>query len=94
MFAAWFEIHDDDTIVDSPTALRVYARLLRNPLIFTEPQDVKAWVLAGEMKVHPTSVQAAIQLLVDRGYVIDHGRGVHNVRRLTIAIARAPLQPA
>ena len=90
MFAAWFALHEDNVVVDNPTAMRVYARLLRNPLIFAQPQDVKAWLLAEEMRVHPTSVQAALKLLIDRGYVIDHGRGVHNVRRLTVVVERVP----
>ena len=88
VFAAWFAIHNDDVIVDHPTALRVYARLLRNPLIFTQPQDVKAWTLAQEMHTHQDRVNGALNLLVERGYVIEHGRGLNRVRRLTLAIER------
>lgn len=87
MFAAWFAIHEDDAVVDHPTALRVYARLLRNPRIFTEAQDVKAWALAQEMRADRGSVNAALDLLVERGYAISHGVGLNRVRRLTIAIA-------
>jgi hypothetical protein len=88
IFEAWFEIHNDDAVVDHPVALRVYARLVRNPLIFLQPQDVKAWALANEMHVHRQSVAAALALLVQRGYAIDHGRGAHHVRRLTLALER------
>lgn len=94
MFAAWFDIHSDDAIVDHPTALRVYARLLRNPRIFTEPQDVKAWVLAEQMHAHRDRVNAALDLLVERGYAISHGRGLNRVRRLTLAITRQVPDPA
>jgi hypothetical protein len=93
IYAAWFDIHNDDEIVDHPTALRVYARLLRNPLIFMQPQDVKAWTLAEDMRVKRESVQVALSLLIDRGYVIDHGRSLNNVRRLTLAMERAPQSP-
>jgi hypothetical protein len=93
IYAAWFDIHNDDEIVDHPTALRVYARLLRNPLIFMQPQDVKAWTLAEEMRVNPKSVQLALSLLIDRGYAIDHGRSFHNVRRLTLTMERTPQSP-
>lgn len=88
IYAAWFDLHNDDVIVAHPTALRVYARLVRNPLIFMHAQDVKAWVYAAEMKVQPRSVYAAINLLIARGYAIDHGRSVNRVRRLTLTMER------
>lgn len=84
MFAAWFDLHDDDAVVDHPTALRVYARLLRNPRIFDEPQDTKVWAIALEMHANRETVSAALDLLVARGYVIEHPRGPSRVRRLTI----------
>lgn len=87
MFAAWFAIHEDDEVVDHPTALRVYARLLRNPRIFTEAQDVKAWALAEEMHADRGSVNAALNLLIERGYAISHGVGLNRVRRLTLAVS-------
>jgi hypothetical protein len=90
IYAAWFDLHNDDTIVDHPTAMRVYARLLRNPLIFIKPQDVKAWALAEQMHTHRDRVNAALELLVKRGYVIEHARGTNNVRRLTLAMERTP----
>lgn len=93
IYAAWFDLHNDDVVVDHPTAMRVYARLLRNPLIFMQPQDVKGWVMAGEMGVKPKSVYRAIDLLVERGYAIDHGRSMNNVRRLTLAIERPKTAP-
>jgi hypothetical protein len=48
IYAAWFDLHNDDIIVAHPTAMRVYAVLLRNPLIFMQPQDVKAWLTGGK----------------------------------------------
>lgn len=93
IYAAWFDLHNDDVVVDHPTAMRVYARLLRNPLIFMLPQDVKGWLIADDMKVQPRSVYRAIDLLIERGYVIDHGRGTNNVRRLTLAMERPKTAP-
>jgi hypothetical protein len=93
IYAAWFDLHNDDIIVDHPTAMRVYARLLRNPLIFMQPQDVKAWALADQMGVDKKSVHAALALLIARGYAIDHGRSLNNVRRLTLAMERPERAP-
>lgn len=94
IYAAWFDLHNDDVVVDHPTAMRVYARLLRNPLIFMQPQDVKAWVLAKEMGVKEHSVGAALRLLIERGYVLEHERGLNRVRRVTLAIERPEGAPA
>lgn len=94
MFAAWFDIHADDAVADQPTALRVYARLLRNPRIFTDPQDVKAWLLADELHTHRDRVNSALDLLVARGYLVEHERGLNNVRRLTVAAVRQSFDAA
>ena len=51
-------------------------------------QDVKAWLLAEQLGMGRDSVNGALNLLVDRGYLIDHGRGQNKVRRLTVAIIR------
>lgn len=87
-FPAWFEIHDDAEIVASPAALRIYAKLVRRPTIFCEPQDVKAWALAEELKIERETVQHGLNLLIEKGYVIVHGRGQNNVKRLTVAMVR------
>jgi DNA-binding MarR family transcriptional regulator len=87
-FPAWFEIHDDPEIVASPTALRIYAKLVRRPTIFFEPQDVKAWALAEELNIERSTVQHALTLLISKGYVIQHGTGLNNVKRLTVAMVR------
>lgn len=92
-YAAWYELHDDDAVVDHPTALRVYARLLRRgAAIFRTPQAVKIWLLAEQMRAHRESVIVALDLLIRRGYVVEHGREMNNVRRITIAKIRAESQ--
>lgn len=87
-FAAWFELHADDAIVAHPTALRVYALLLRNPKIFTEPQDTKVWWLAEKLNTERETVRKALELLIEHGYVVEHPRGFNNVRRVTVAAIR------
>lgn len=89
-FPAWFDLHRDRVITNSPSTIRVYAWLIANyPRIFFEPQDVKAWAIAEDEHMGRDSVNGALDLLTSRGYLLDHGRGQNNVRRLTIAISRA-----
>lgn len=88
IYSAWFDLHNDDVIVAHPTALRVYAVLLRNPLVFMRPQAVKMWLIADQLRVEKKSAIAALNLLVARGYVIEHEREMNNVRTVTLAIDR------
>ena len=88
IYSAWFDLHNDDVVVAHPTALRVYAHLLRNPMIFMQAQDVKAWAIAKQLKTNKGRVLKALNLLVGRGYVIEHDRGANNVRRVTLAMER------
>lgn len=90
IYAAWFELHNDDVIVAHPTALRVYAHLLRNPLVFMHAQPVKTWLIAQLLHADKGNVIAALNLLVARGYVIEHARGEKNVRQVTLAMERQP----
>ncbi len=90
IYAAWFDLHNDDTIVAHPTALRVYAHLLRNPLIFMRPQEVKLWVIARSLRTNNGRVIAALNLLVKRGYVLEHERGQNNARRVSLLMERTP----
>lgn len=89
-FAAWFALHSDDVVVAHPTAIRVYAVLLRNPRICYQPQDVKAWLIAETLHTHRDRVNAALNLLIHRGYVLEHGRGQNNVRQVTVLLERDP----
>lgn len=88
-FPAWFDLHCDKAVTANPSALRVYAFLIANyPRIFFEPQDVKAWLIAETEQMGRDSVNDSLDLLVARGYILDHGRGQNNVRRLTLTITR------
>lgn len=88
-FPAWFDLHRDSVIASHPSAGRVYAYLLENPRCQFEIQDVKAWLIAEQRGMARDSVNKALDLLIERGYIIEHGRGQNNVRRLTVAIVRA-----
>lgn len=88
-FPAWFDLMEDPEILKRPAAQRIYARLLKNPRIFYEPLDVKAWLLADDLKMGRNTVNEALDLLVKRGYLLDHGRDGRNTRRVTIITTRA-----
>src|SRR4051812_12154312 len=88
-YPAWFALHEDDAVAASPTALRVYAHLVRMPNVFFEPQDVKVWLIAERLHTHRDRVTAAIALLVERGYVREHDRGLNNVRRVTLLMQQS-----
>jgi len=66
----------------------VYAILVERsqerPAYFSEPQDVKSATLAYRLDVHPNTITRALDLLIEHGYVVEHGRGLHGVRKLTL----------
>ena len=88
IYAAWFDIHNDDVIVAHPTALRVYAHLVRNPTAFMQPHELKIWLIARQLRTNNRRVINALNLLVSRGYVLEHARGDNKARRVTIAMER------
>lgn len=53
-----------------------------------EPQEVKAWLLAERVKMRKQTVLRALDLMVARGFLLDHGRAENNVRRVSIASTR------
>lgn len=91
IFPAWFEIINDDAIMCHPSAFRVYGRLLRDPLTFLRPQEVKTWLWADEMHTNKRIVRSAINRLIQHGYVLELERGEKNVRRLMLRIERDKL---
>lgn len=91
-FPAWFDLNRDPAIAAKPSAQRVYAHLIETyPRIFFEPTDAKAWLIAETTHLHRDSVNEGLNLLLARGYLLDHGRGLNNVRRVTVAITRGPV---
>lgn len=91
-FPAWFDLNRDPVIRDKPSAYSVYAHLIETyPRIFFEPTDAKAWLIAEVTGLARDSVNESLDLLINRGYLILHGRGLNNVRRVTMAITRGPV---
>lgn len=88
MYPAWFDVHQDTEVAKRPTALRVYAYLLRDPRALFHPVPFKVEIVAAQLRTHRDRITEAVELLLSRGYVLDHGRGSNNVRRLTIALVR------
>lgn len=81
---AYIELLADAKITDHPTALRVYGLLLRDPLIQAAPRVVKIAAMALALGLRCASVSEAINLLVERGYLVDCGRNARGMRRLLV----------
>lgn len=79
-------LFDDATLWRHPTSLRVYRHLARNhPLIYHEPQEIKSWFLAQQLRTNRQRVQKSLELLIRRGFVIECGRAKNGVRSLMLA---------
>lgn len=91
-FPAWFDLMNDKVMAKHPHAIRVYGYCLRTfPKIFFEPQDVKAWVIALELVMGRDTANESLDLLIERRYLVSHGRAEGNIRRVTMAIVRERL---
>ena len=88
-FPAWFDFARDSVMLQHPAALAVYAEVVRRPNCFHSPQEVKAWALAEQLGFEKETVLKAFNLLVDRGYLVEHSRAQNNIRRFTVAITKA-----
>ena len=71
--------------------LRTYELLLRQ-LDFGHhpPRRVKVWLVADQLDHDKGKVGEAIQALIDRGYLCDHGRAERNIRLLALVWSVAP----
>lgn len=74
----------DATIGAHSVTIRVYLRLL-SILDFVKPRPVKVWAVAEDLCVKDETVSRALNILIERGYVNDHGRGANKVRECTLA---------
>lgn len=83
---AWLDLMADRHA--TPTAYRVYARLVCMPEILWRPQPVKVTNLARQLGSDCKDVRKALRLLIERGYVHESERGPNGVRRVTVALAR------
>lgn len=87
-FPAWFEFHRDKVMQKHPGACTVYAAILGLHRIFFEPRPIKAWVLAEALEMDKGTVLKSLNLLVERGYLRDHGRSQNNVRIFSAVLKR------
>jgi hypothetical protein len=88
-FPALLALATDPVIATHPTAQRVYLHIL-SMLDFAEPRDVKAWLIADQLKVRKQTVMASFDILVERGFLTDHGRSLNSVRRFTLTLNPVP----
>ena len=87
-FPALLALATDPVIATHPIAQRVYLHVLAT-LDFSEPRDVKGWLVAEQLKVRAQTVNSSFDTRVERGFLTDHGRSVNNVRRFTLAWAQS-----
>lgn len=92
-YPAWFEFYRDPVIRRHRAACYVYASLLVLDRIFYEPRAVKAWVLAEALQMEKKTILKALNLLVRRGYLVEHDRTQNGVRQFTIATTRPTETP-
>lgn len=94
MFPACVDLTRDREIARYPAAIRVYFHLVAEfPDIFFAPQEVKAWLVSDEIDAARNTVNRSIDLLLERGYALEHEpRAMNNVRRLTLIRVR-PVKP-
>lgn len=88
MIPAWFDFHRDRVMQKHPAACTVYATLLSLENILFEPRPIKAWVLAEALEMEKETVLKGLNLLVERGYLVEHARSANNVRVFSVAIHR------
>lgn len=70
--------------VISPSCRKVYD-YLTTMLDFTQVRHVKEESNAPLCGVDRKTFSGAVGTLIDRGYLVEHERGLYNVRRLTLA---------
>lgn len=83
-FPAWYDFHKDKEIRRHPIAMALYAHLVGLPDSHWVPQPLKAYVFALENKFEKGNVLKAMNLLVSRGYLKEHAKGLNRVRSFTV----------
>lgn len=74
---------------------RVYMHLVNGGIVnHVRPVEVKVSGLSSTLKMSRRKVTEALDWLIWRGYVIEHGRHERRVRVITLAWALAPDQAA
>lgn len=88
-FPAWFDFARDSVMLRHPATLSVYAHIIERPKSFHDPQEIKVWWLAETLGFEKETVIKALNLLVERGYLVEHSRAQNNIRRFTVCITKA-----
>lgn len=74
---------------------KVYRHLVEDvPLDFVDPTDVKATAVAAALHMSPRNVIAALDWLVEHGYLVAVGRKARRVRSLRLVHTWKPRQAA
>lgn len=72
------------------TQRRVYD-YLTTLLDFTQVRTVKGQYHSAAMGIHREDFGRALDVLAERGYLVEHQRDVHKVRRFTLAWSVEPM---
>lgn len=75
----------DDPIGEHKPTWKVYMHLQRSLLNHTKPMPVKVRALTQTLRVGPAGVIAALNELIQHGYLIEHAPDSRGVRSLTLA---------
>lgn len=81
-FPAWQHFDMDRGV--TPTRLRVYG-WCRAHLDFCDVRPVKRAVVSHALHLHESEITRALSWLIEAGYLVEHPRGPHEPRRLTLA---------
>jgi DNA-binding GntR family transcriptional regulator len=76
---------EKDPISETPSTWKVYMHLQRSLLNHTKPMPVKVRALAQTLRVGPGPIIAALNVLIERGYLLEHSHDKRGVRHLTLA---------
>jgi hypothetical protein len=85
-FPAYAQLADEPAL--SAATWRVYMHCL-TCLNLVEPCPIKVWAVAMELGVSESTARQALEWLIERRYLVGHGRGVRRVRTLRLAYTKA-----
>jgi hypothetical protein len=94
LFPALMDLLENAELMEQPLVWRIYRQLTKEPRILTQPRDLKAASLVLQVGRNPhssrhrTQVRRALRVLIEQGFVVEHGRGANNMRRVTLAFDR------
>lgn len=94
-FPAWFAFHRDPLLRRHTVAQTLYAEMLIRPDSLSIPVEVKGWAWAKLLGVDRANLVRALNLLVERGYLIEAAKvRPKDPRRFTVALTVAERKEA